>query len=91
MNVLKSKVRHPGVCIDILHFKTHNFSMIMHMPRIASPIKILFQICSVHYLLCGYTADIDFEDDNSLLSQSEGEDEHGLKGMGYWSIIIIYN
>jgi len=61
------------------------------MPRIASVIKIIFQICWVHYLLCGDTADIDFEDDDSLLSESEGEDHNWLKGMGYLSIIIIYN
>jgi len=61
------------------------------MPRIASVIKILFQIYGVHYLLGGNTADIDFEDDNSLLSEFEGKDEHWLKGTGFLSIIIIYN
>jgi hypothetical protein len=30
----------------------------------------------VHYLLGGNTADIDFEDDNSLLGESEGENEN---------------
>jgi hypothetical protein len=63
----------------------------MHMPRIASAIKILFQICWVHYLLRGNTTDLDFEDDNSLLGESEGEDQNWLKGMGDLSIIIIYN
>jgi hypothetical protein len=48
----------------------------MHMPRIASVIKILFQICWVHYLLRGDTADVDFEDDNSLLGESGGADEN---------------
>ena len=43
--VMKSDVSHPGVCIYILHFQTLNFSIIIHMPRIASVIKILFQIC----------------------------------------------
>jgi len=61
------------------------------MPRIASAIKILFQICWVHYLLHGITADIDYEDDSSLLSESESEDKNGLKGMGVLSIIINYN
>jgi len=46
----------------------------MHMPRIASAIKMLFQICRVHYLLHGNTTDIDFEDDSSLFSESESED-----------------
>ena len=63
----------------------------MHMPRITSVKRILFQICSVHYLLRGITADIDFEDDNSLLGESEGADENWLKGTGDLSIIIIYN
>jgi hypothetical protein len=48
----------------------------MHLPRIASTIMILFQICRVHHLLRGNTADIDFEDDNSLLGESEGADEN---------------
>ena len=64
------------MCIYILRFQTLNFSIIIHMPRIASVIKILFQIYGVHYLLGGNTADIDFEDDNSLLSEFEGKDEH---------------
>jgi len=62
----------------------------MHMPRIASLIKIFFQIRWVHYLLRGNTADIDFEDDSSLLSGSENADENWLKGMGVLSIVIIY-
>jgi len=61
------------------------------MPRIASAIKILFQICWVHYVLSGNTADIDFEDDNSHLGESEGEDDHWLKRKGFLSIMIIYN
>jgi len=63
----------------------------MHMPRIASTIKILFQICWVYYLLRRNTADIDYKDNDSFLSESEGEDDHWLKGMGFLSIIIIYN
>jgi hypothetical protein len=54
----------------------------MHLPRIASKINISFQICWVHYVLHGNTADIDFECDNSLLSEYEGEDDNGLNGMG---------
>jgi len=61
------------------------------MRRIESAIKIVFQICWVHYLLRGNTTDIDFEDDNSLLGESEREDEHWLKGMGLLNIIITYN
>ena len=45
MNVMKSMVCHPSVCIYILPIQTLDFSIIMHMPRIASAIKILFQIC----------------------------------------------
>ena len=63
----------------------------MHMPRIAGVMKILFQMCWVHHLLRGNTADIDFEDDDSHLSESEGEDDHWLKGTGFLRIIIIYN
>jgi len=61
------------------------------MPRIASTMKIVFQICGVHYLLRGNTTDIDFEDDNCLLGESEGEDENWLKRTGVLSIIVIYN
>jgi len=39
----------------------------------------------------GNTADIDFEDDDSLLSESEGENDHWLKGTGFLNIIIINN
>jgi hypothetical protein len=48
----------------------------MHLPRIASAIKKVFHICSVYNLLRGNTADIDLEDDNSLLGESEGADEN---------------
>jgi hypothetical protein len=61
------------------------------MPGIARAIKILFQICWVHYLLRGNTADVDFEDDNSLLGESEGDDKNWSKGTGVLSNIIIYN
>jgi hypothetical protein len=63
----------PGMCICILHFQQLNFSFIIHLPRIASTIKILFQICSVYYLLWGNPADMDFQDDYSLLGKSESE------------------
>jgi hypothetical protein len=46
------------------------------MPRIASTIKILFLICLIYYLLCGDTADVDFEDDNSLLGEYGGAEEN---------------
>jgi len=38
----------------------------------------------------GNTADIDFEDDNSLLGESDGADENWLKGTGVSINIIIY-
>jgi len=41
----KSKVCHLDMCIYILHFPVLNFSILMHMPRITSTMKILFQIC----------------------------------------------
>jgi hypothetical protein len=63
----------------------------MYMPSIASMIKIVFQIGWVHYLPRGNTADIDFEDDNSLLGESQGDDKSWLKEMGVLSIIIIFN
>jgi len=53
--------------------------------------KISFQICWVHYLLRGNTADIDFEDDSSHLSESQSEDENWLKATEVLSIIINYN
>ena len=52
---------------------------------------ISFQICWVHYVLHRNTADNDFEDDDSFLSESEREDDHWLKGTEFLSIIIIYN
>jgi len=61
------------------------------MWRIASTIKILFQICWVHYLLHENTADIDFDDDSGVFSEAETEDEIWLKGTGVLSIITIYN
>jgi len=47
LQVPKSKVCHPDMGIYILSFPTLNVSILMHMPRIASAIKILFQICWV--------------------------------------------
>jgi len=91
MNVMKLNVWHPGMGMYILHFQILNDSIIIHMAMIAIVIKMVFQICWVHYLLRRNTADIDFDDDSSWLSESEGEDEHWLKGMEFMSIIIIYN
>jgi len=78
-------------CIYILHCQTLNFSIIMYMSRITRVVKISFAISWLHYLLRRNTADIDFEDDNSLLGESKGEDKHWLKGTGFLSIIIINN
>ena len=61
------------------------------MSRIASAIQIVFPICWVHYLLRGNTADIDVEDNSSLMSESESEDKPWLKGTGFLNITIIYN
>jgi len=58
---MKYKVCHPAACICILHFQTHNVSIIMHLARIASAIN---------------TADIDYEDDNGIVGESEGADEN---------------
>jgi len=41
----QSKVCHPDFCIYIVLFPVVNFSIMMHMPRIASVIKIWIQIC----------------------------------------------
>jgi len=41
--VIKPKVCHPGVCIYNLCIPTLKFLIIMHMPRIASVMKIFFQ------------------------------------------------
>jgi len=41
----KRKVRHPDICIYILSFPAVNFSILIHMPRIACVIKILFPLC----------------------------------------------
>jgi len=73
---MKLKVYHPGLCICILHYLRLNFAIIMHLERIAWVVTIVFQICSVHYLLRGDTVDIRFEDDNSLLGESDGADEN---------------
>jgi len=91
MQVLKYNVWHPYLCIYIHRNATFEFSIIMHMPRIASMIKIVFQICCDNYVLCGNTADIDFEEDNSHLGESEGAEENSMKGTGVLSILIIYN
>jgi len=45
LKIPKLKLCLPDICIYILLFPTHNFSILMYMQRIASPIKILFQIC----------------------------------------------
>jgi len=42
-------------------------------------------------MLPGNNADIVYEDECSLLSEIDGEQEDWLKGMGFLSIIIIYN
>jgi len=47
LKILKPMVCHPDMCIYILLFRTLNFSILMHMPRISSTIKVLFQICSL--------------------------------------------
>jgi len=41
----KSRVCHPDMCIYILFLPVLNFSLLMHMPRIASVIKFSIQIC----------------------------------------------
>ena len=41
----KSKMCHPDMCISIPLFPVLNFSILMQMPRIASVLKILIQIC----------------------------------------------
>jgi len=82
LKVMKLKVCHPCVCIYILPFETLKISIIMHMLRRASAIKILFQICRVHYLVHANTADIDFEDDRSLLSESGSEEDKLIESNG---------
>ena len=55
----KLKVWHPDMCISILLFPARNFSIMMYMPRIASAIKILIQICWLikeHPLVCTLSA-----------------------------------
>jgi hypothetical protein len=82
----------PSRCVYI-HSPLPNtqISIKMHLTRIARVIMILFQICWVYFLQCGNTADIDFEDKSSLLSESESQDKHWLKGTVFLSIIIICN
>lgn len=43
--VPKPNVWHPNMCIYILHSHMQNYSLLLHMPRITSSIKNLFQIC----------------------------------------------
>jgi len=45
VKVLKYNVCHPFMWRYILFFTTVSFSNLMHMPRMASSIEILFQIC----------------------------------------------
>jgi hypothetical protein len=79
------------MCIYILCIPTLNFAIIMHMARIASSIDTVFQINSVHNLLGRNTADIDFEDNSSLLSESESQEENTLTGTGVLSTNINYH
>jgi hypothetical protein len=86
--VIKSKVCHSGVYICILHFQTRNLSIIMHLPRIASAIMIVFPICWVHYLLSGNTADIDFKDDNSLWANVKVRTRIDWKELEFWVLSL---
>jgi len=45
LNVPKSTICHPDMCIYTLLFPELNVSILMHMPRIASQIQIIIQIC----------------------------------------------
>jgi hypothetical protein len=47
VNALNYRVHHLDMCIYILHFTKLNISITIHMPRIASTMKILFQICGL--------------------------------------------
>jgi len=42
----------------------------------------------VHYLLCGNAATIYFDNQSSLLHEPASDDEHWLKGMGFWSVLL---
>jgi len=44
LNIPKSTMCHPDMCTHMLLFPTLNFAILMYMPRIATGIKILFQI-----------------------------------------------
>ena len=41
----KQKVCHPDMCIYLLRFSALNYSILIHLPRIARPIRISLQIC----------------------------------------------
>ena len=84
LKVAKSKVCQLDMCIYILHFPTLSLAILMHIPRIASVTKFLFEICwlmrnihlLVHDLLCGDVADNHCADERSLLSKPDSEDKH---------------
>jgi len=45
LNIPKSSICRPDMCIHIHIFPVMKFSLLMHLPRIASKIPILIQIC----------------------------------------------
>jgi len=45
LKVPESTVCHPDICIYLLLFPMLNLLILMHIPRISSAIKIIFQIC----------------------------------------------
>jgi len=67
-NIPKSSICRPDMRIHIYLFPVLDFLLLKHLPRIASMIQILIQICwlmkehplLVHYLLCGNAADFLF-------------------------------
>jgi len=90
----KSSFCWPDMRIRIQLFPWLNFWILMQLPRIASTIQIFSRYADwrrnihwlVNYLVCGYAANIHFEDQSSLWREPASDDEHWSKGKGFWRL-----
>jgi hypothetical protein len=81
---LQMTICHSDMCIHMLLFPVHKVSMLMHLPRIASTIQIIIQICCQnknHPLdsilsVLWYSANIYFVGQRSRFNEPGSEDQH---------------
>jgi len=99
LNIPKSTICRPDMCIHILPTPSLNLLLLMHVTRIASIIEISSTYADwwrnihwlVHYLLCGISANIQFEDKSSLVSEPAGDNEHWLKSTGFGDYYYLHS